>query len=107
MRVFENGPLPEDLEREVFVIEMIDAFALKREPARLYCRWAESNGVEIEGFETWLLTDRGPSIVTGAVFDGPAAACAEAITGYSARLGDQENIFFVIFASARQGAAGE
>ena len=107
MKVFDNGPLPEEFEREALQIEIIEAFALKREPARLYCRWAEGNGVQIEGFETWLSTERGPSIVTGAVYEGSAAECAQAIAEYSARLGDQENVFFVIFASARQASSGE
>jgi hypothetical protein len=103
MNIFDNGPLPEELEQDALRIEVIDAFALKCEPAKLYCRWAERNGVIVEGFEVWIVTEQGPSVVSGAVFDGSPSECASAIDDYSARLSDWE-VYFVLF--TKKGTTG-
>lgn len=103
MKIFDNGPLPEEFEQDALRIETIDAFALKREPAKLYCRWAELNGVIVEGFEAWIATERGPSVISGAVFDGSPSECPDAIDDYSARLSDWE-VYFVLF--TKKGTTG-
>jgi hypothetical protein len=52
--------------------------------------------VIVEGFEAWIATERGPSVISGAVFDGSPSECPDAIDDYSARLSDWD-VYFVLF----------
>jgi len=100
MRRFENGPLPDEFKDAALEIDSVGEFGLAPEQAKAYCRWAEECKLEVIGFEMWLSTGPGPSVVTGAVFDGNANDCAVAMDEYLQKLGDLQSkgpVYFVVY----------
>jgi hypothetical protein len=74
-----NGPLPRSLEPRAYFNVNRSEFALWREDAIEYLNWCDDQGLTVLGFDLWVATQPGPTVVDGGEFEGDSAACRKAI----------------------------
>jgi hypothetical protein len=76
---FSNGPLPQRFEARAYFTGGRKEFALRPADALAYLNWCDEQGLLVLGFDTWLPTMPGPTVVNGGEFEGDALACRERI----------------------------
>ena len=81
-RECSNGPLPGSMESRAHFDEGGHEFALTRDDALEYLNWCEGRGLNVLGFDAWMPTRPGPTVINGGGFEGDASACRVAITGF-------------------------
>jgi len=74
-----NGPLPRSLESRAYFSVNRSEFALWREDAIEYLNWCDDHGLTGLGFDLWVATQPGPTVVGGAEFEGDSSACRKVI----------------------------
>lgn len=74
-----NGPLPRSLESRAYFTVNRSEFALWRADAIEYLDWCDDHGFTVLGFDVWVATQPGPTVVNGGEFEGDASACRKAI----------------------------
>ncbi|SRR6266511_3209224 len=77
-----NGPLPRSMESRAYFSDDRREFALCRSDALEYLRWCEDNGLKVLGFDIWMPTRPGPTVVDAGGFNGDAFACRTVIQDY-------------------------
>jgi hypothetical protein len=96
---FNNGPLPDEFRETAYVAA--NEFALPRQAAIQYLKWAESEGLKVLGFDVWSPTELGPTVRVGVACEGDARQCLAALEdhGYAP---EPENVFNVWVAAAEE-----
>ena len=75
-----NGPLPRSFEPRAYFTVNRSEFALWREDAVEYLNWCDEQGLTVLGFDLWVATQPGPTVVDGGEFEGDSSACRKAIS---------------------------
>ncbi|HJW13120.1 MAG TPA: hypothetical protein VJ776_00410 [Thermoanaerobaculia bacterium] len=83
VRECSNGPLPRSMESRAYFDETGREFALTRDDALEYLNWCEGRGLTVLGFDAWMPTRPGPTVINGGEFEGDASACRVAIDDFT------------------------
>ena len=75
-----NGPLPRSLESRAYFSVNRSEFALWREDAIEYLNWCDDHGLTVLGFDLWVASQPGPTVVNGGEFEGDSSACRRVIS---------------------------
>ena len=95
--IYRNGTLPTALAHRAYITTDGREFALPYDAALEYLRWCDSHQYEIVGLETWRATSPGPTVIAGAVAEGCADSCRDAMARYVAKFG--ADIVFNIYST--------